>query len=93
MKIAVIAMGLVILVGFIVVVVTIVQRLAKPAGEAPAGDIAVPVPPGCWIADGWPADGKLYLRLDGETPDCRRIVILDATSGKVVGGIVAAPTP
>lgn len=93
MKIAVIAMGLVILVGFIVVVVTIVQRLANPAGEAATGTVAVPVPPGCWIADGWSADGRLYLRLDGAAPACRQIVILDPASGKVVGGLVATPTP
>jgi hypothetical protein len=92
-KIAVIAMGAVIVVGFIVVVVTIVQRLARPdraAGEI--GLIALPLQPGCWIADAWSAEGRLYLRIDGEGA-CRQVAIVDEALRKVVGLVVAVEAP
>lgn len=96
-KLAVIAMGAVIVVGFIVVVATIVQRLAGPERPAEVGVIGVPVATGCWIADAWSADGKLYLRLDGEGA-CRQVAIVDEALRKVVGLVVAvepgtAPAP
>lgn len=88
MKLAVIAMGAVIVIGFIVVVATIVQRLAGPATPGDVGVIGVPVAKGCWIADAWSADGKLYLRLDGDGA-CRQVAIVDEAQRKVIGLVVA----
>jgi len=91
-------MGAVIVIGFIVVVATIVQRLAKPETGGEIGVIGVPLQPGCWIADAWSAEGRLYLRLDGEIA-CRQVVIVDEAQRKVTGLVVgvepaaAAPLP
>ncbi len=90
-KLAVIALGAIIIIGFVVVVTTIVQRLAKPAPGGEIGVIEVPVPAGCWIADAWSADGKLYLRLDGAA-DCRQLAIVDEATRKVTGRVIAVET-
>lgn len=89
-KAAVIAMGVVIVIGFVVVVVTIVDRLAGPGEPELLGEIAVPLPAGCRLADAWSEAGRLYLRYEGEA-DCQQVAIVDPETGGVVGRVSAAP--
>jgi hypothetical protein len=80
LKLLVIGMGVVILVGFLVVVVTLVDRLANPRTPEVKGDVAVSVPAGCQLADAWSQDEKLFLRYAGEA--CGLVVVVDAESGQ-----------
>ena len=80
LKLLVIGMGVVILVGFCVVVVTLVNRLANPRAPETLGEVAVAVPAGCQLADAWSQDERLYLRYAGEA--CGLVVVVDAESGQ-----------
>jgi hypothetical protein len=91
-KLIVIALGLVIVVGFVVVIVTIVGRLAAPKGDAALGTIAVAVPAGCALADAWSDDGKFFLRLAGD-PTCPALLVVDQASGELLGTVTLTPTP
>ncbi len=86
LKISVIVMGALIAVGFVFVVVTIIQRLT---GETPApvrGDVTLEAGPGCSLADAWSADGFLYLRVAG--PDgCPAVLLFDPKTQEQVGRV------
>lgn len=71
----VIGLGLAIIGGFAFVVMTIVERLAKPEREAVPSEVTVNLPAGCNIADAWSEEGLLYLRLDG--PTCQGVLALE----------------
>ena len=79
-KLLVIGMGVVILIGFFVVVVTLVSRLSNPRSPETLGEVAVAVPAGCLLADAWSQDDRLYLRYAGEA--CGLVVVVDAESGQ-----------
>ncbi len=91
-KAAVVAMGIVIVIGFVVVVVTIVGRLSGTDEAGLAADIAVPLPPGCTLADAWSDAGRLFLRLAG-AGDCQQVLIVDLESGAAAGRVTLAPLP
>lgn len=80
LKALVIGMAVVIVVGFVVVVATLVTRLSNPTRTEVLGEIAVPVPAGCLLADAWTADDRLYLRYAGA--DCGLVVAVDPESGQ-----------
>jgi hypothetical protein len=58
---------------------------ATPA-PTPFGDVRLPVPPGCSIADMAVAGQRLFVRV-GPEGACARIVVLDAGNGAVLGTI------
>src|SRR5690606_32778833 len=61
LKLVVVGLGVLLVAGFLLVVVTIVQRLAGRGGEeAPAGRIEVALPAGCEVAQAWSDSGRLY---------------------------------
>lgn len=76
-KFAVLAMGVLIVAGLIVVVVTIVGRLSSTKESVPPGDITLPLPAGCSLADAWGEQGRIYLRLEGEGPDCQQVLVIE----------------
>ena len=80
LKLLVIGMGVVLLVGFGVVAVTLVNRLGKPRTPETLGEVTVAVPAGCQLADAWSQEERLYLRYAGEA--CGLVVVLDAESGR-----------
>jgi len=86
MKAVVVGMGALLVIGFVVVVVTIVDRLSRPAPEI-AGEIAVTVPEDCELADAWSDEGRLYLRYDGGLA-CQQVIVLDAGEGRIVARFV-----
>ena len=91
LKFLVIGMGVVILVGFLVVVGTLVDRLANPRQSKSLGEVAVRVPAGCLLTDAWNRDDRLYLRYEGE--DCGLLVVLDAESGRELARFLGRPEP
>jgi hypothetical protein len=80
LKLVVIGMGVVILVGFVVVVVTLVDRLANPREPQTLGEVRLEVPAGCQLADAWSDAERLYLRYAGE--GCGLVVVVEAESGR-----------
>jgi len=97
LKALVIVMGIIIVAGVAIVVGTIVHRMQnkRPAaitasGAALLGDIVLPLPPGCRVAEMTSANDRLWLRLEpltGNSADaaCADILILDPATGSVVG--------
>jgi hypothetical protein len=90
LKIATIAMGVLILVGTAVIVVTIVRRtMTGPAGvvEKPFSTV-LDEPPGTTIAGVASARDRLAVQLRGGGAD--RVVFVDPMSGIVVGRMALA---
>ncbi|MBX6320226.1 MAG: hypothetical protein IRY94_00205 [Rhodospirillaceae bacterium] len=94
LKTLVIAMGALIVLGTSVVIVTVANRLSRPAGTPAAagaappaafGPVEVPLPARCRVAAAVPGDGRLVLRLAGNAEECRRILVLDLASGRLLG--------
>lgn len=95
----VIIMGVFIVVGLVVVVVTIAKRLdggetatvASPAA-ASFGSVDLPVPPGCQVLEATAADERLILRL-GSGERCNQVLIVDLASGRLLGTLQMVPAP
>lgn len=60
---------------------------AESAPSAPFGDILLPLPPGCRIEDMRPDGGRLFLRVGPPEGACPRIVVIDLSTGKVLGNV------
>ncbi len=105
LKALVIIMGVLIVAGTAVVVVTIYNRMnrmadveatAPPPAPAPAmppasfGAASVTIPDGCRITATIPAGERLLLQL-GSAPRCNRILVLDLASGRLLGSIDLVP--
>ena len=59
-------------------------------GGAPLGEVVVPVPEGCVIADSRIEQPYLVLRLDGLAErGCQQVVLVDLESGRVTGRVTA----
>ena len=88
---ATIAMGVLILLGSTVLVVTIVHRATIPHPAAPAVPIALTLhePAGTAIAGIADAGGRLGIALHGGGPD--RVILVDPRSGAVAGRIALQP--
>lgn len=98
LKALVIVMGVLIVIGTTVVVVTIYNRMqtlgeaapepaAAPAASAPLPvfrEAPVALPDGCRVVEMVPAGERLLLRL-GSIARCNRILVLDLGSGAVLG--------
>ena len=96
-KIAAIAMGVLIVLGTSIVLVTIVKRVtanrdapAQHALAVPAAHFAATLdePEGTAIEGISDLNGRLAIRLRGGGPD--RVVVIDAASGAVVGRVTLA---
>lgn len=99
LKTLVIVMGVLIVAGLVVVVATIVSRIssrmAGTTASAPAtlGDVVLPLPAGCRVAEMTVAGERLWLRLEsssgsGADAACADILILDPATAKLVGRLV-----
>jgi hypothetical protein len=92
----VIIMGVLIVTGIVVVVVTIASRMGggQPKAAATAGSsfgtVDLPVPADCQVLETTAADDRLILRLGG-SESCNRLLIVDMTSGKLLGTLQLAP--
>jgi len=79
-----VAMGVLILLGTTVLVVTIVKRSAAP-GSAPGAALVLDEPAGTKIAGLTAVADRLAIELQGGGAD--RVVLVDPRSGKIVGRI------
>ncbi len=88
----VVGLGILIFAGLIVVAVTLAGRLSGGGGGGGFGQVALPLPEGCRIAEATTGEGRLVLRLEG-LPErgCDQVVVLDLESGRELGRISAEP--
>ena len=87
----VVGLGILIFAGLIVVAITVAGRIAGGDAEG-FGQVALPLPEGCRIAEATSGEGRLILRLEGLAErGCDQVVILDLESGRELGRVAAEP--
>ncbi|WP_119460226.1 DUF6476 family protein [Rhodospirillaceae bacterium SYSU D60014] len=107
LKALVIIMGIMIIAGVAVVVVTIYNRLGgmaeepAPTASAPApapanfGEAALAVPAGCRVTSTAAAGDRLILQLGPENSAagaCAQILVLDMETGSLLGRFILTPS-
>ena len=87
LKVLVIVMGLLIVAGTAVVIVTVAKRVS-PAGRPASAPVAasLTLPPGCNVAEMTTIGDRLALRLEGDG-DCRQILLVDPATASITGHI------
>ena len=93
LKAVVIVMGILIIIGFAVVVVEITRRVTTLGGSTAAavGTRTISLPSGCTVAQIAGVGDRLVLRLE-PAASCPDLIYLDA-SGREVGRVELAPAP
>ena len=91
----VIIMGVLIVIGSIVVIATIANRMsgstveiARPAAAFDMVDL--PMPAGCQVVETVATDDRLILRL-GNGERCNQLLVVDPVSGKHLGTVRLVP--
>ena len=92
LKVLVGVMGALIIVGTVVVMVTIVQRMGRGPAASGFGKASLVLPRGCRVVEMTTAGAKLALRL-GDGPDCQGIVIVDPETGRETGRLQLLAQP
>jgi len=83
-------MGVAILLGLALVAYGLVGKVKQE--EIGLGEVLLPIPAGCRLADSRIEEGRLIVRLEGlPEQNCQQIVILDLESGAVQGRVSAVP--
>jgi hypothetical protein len=85
LKIAVVVMGVLIVVGVVVLVVAITQRVGTLAVGGAAGPVVLDEPAGTHIAGVSMLPDRLAVQLQGGGPD--RVVVVDSRSGRVIARV------
>lgn len=97
MKYAVIGMGVVLVLGFFVILARIVYLTSRVDASLPAGaDVRLAIPKGAEVRTMSLSGNRLAVHLSGPAPDERSIMILDLRSGAVEARIkldAAPPAP
>lgn len=83
LKVLVVLMGVLIVAGVVVVIVTITQRMAPPTVAKALPAALLDEPPGTHIVQISAAGDRLSLLLQGGGPD--RVVVLDLRQGSIAG--------
>ncbi len=92
----VIIMGVLIVAGLVVVVVTIANRLGgadritNTRAAAEFATVDLPVPAGCEVMETTTADDRLILRL-GSGERCNQVLIVDMATGRLLGMLRLVP--
>ncbi len=98
LKILVAVMALAILAVLVIIVVTLGERLMggppSEAGtaEAALGEIEIPLPEGCTIAQARLHEDRVVLRLAGPSDrGCQQVLLVDLESGRVTTRLTGRP--
>ena len=92
LKALVIVMGVLIVAGTAVVIVTVAKRVSpsgRPASTPVAASLTLPA--GCSVAEMTTIGDRLALRLSGEG-DCRQILLVDPATASITGHISLVPS-
>jgi hypothetical protein len=91
-KAFVIGMGALIVVGLALLLYGLAEGVGKLGSGGNLGEVALPVPDGCVIAESHIEAPHLVLRLDGLADrGCQQVVLIDLDSGRVTGRVTAVP--
>ena len=90
LKFLVIVLGVLIVGGVTVIVVTLISRSGHGGGGF--GSAALTLPKGCHLIGMVNAGDRLALRL-GESADCQVILFVDPQSGQQTGSLALQPQP
>ncbi|MFQ5776120.1 MAG: hypothetical protein ACE5GS_16495 [Kiloniellaceae bacterium] len=95
LKALVVVMGLLIMASLALLAYGLVTRLSEGTdGPGRLGEVSLPLPAGCAIAEARSQEGRLILRIDGPAErDCQQVVVIDLSDGRVLGRVTAAPGP
>lgn len=83
LKVAVVAMGVLIVAGVLVLGVVLVSRMSPPAGTI--ASVLLDEPAGTRIAGASVAPDRMAVQLQGGGPD--RVVVVDTKLGRVLGRV------
>ena len=89
LKVLVIVMGVLIVAGTAVVIVTVAKRVSQAGRTAPVA-ASLTLPAGCSVAEMTTIGDRLALRLEG-AGDCRQILLVDPATGSITGHIGLVP--
>jgi hypothetical protein len=94
-KAVVIGMGFLIVGGLILLVYGVGTQMGKVGGSgAGFGEVALPVPDGCVIAESRVEAPHLVVRLDGLAErGCQQVILVDLESGRILGRLRAVTAP
>ncbi len=95
----VIILGILLVVGFAIVIATIAARVSggdeetapAPAEVTPAGDLSVPVPAGYRIEGATGDERRLVLHLSAGPEMPERVMVINTRDGRVVSSVVLTP--
>lgn len=95
LKTVVIVLGVLIVIGTGIVIVTIANRLSGGAGRsepvaasaAPGafGTVQLPLPARCRVQTATPSGERLVLQLVGNSDECRQILVVHLGTGELLG--------
>ncbi len=89
----VIVMGILIVGGMTLVGYQIVTTVGEPAAaHAPFGEVELALPPGARVLDMAAVDDRLVLRVEAGGGR-QRLLVLDPSTGALVGTMVLTPAP
>ncbi|NIA70465.1 hypothetical protein HBA54_17860 [Pelagibius litoralis] len=92
LKLLVIFMAVLILAGMGLLAYGLVTRVAEGDGGGGFAAVDVPLPDGCSIAETAVAENRLILRFEGLAErGCQQVVVVDMTTGKVLGQVRGVP--
>ncbi|MGD9667787.1 MAG: DUF6476 family protein [Hyphomicrobiaceae bacterium] len=92
LKYAVIGMGIVLILGFFIILARIVYLTSRMDASLPAGqELSIAVPAGAEVTSMSLAGNRLALHLAGPGPNERSIVVIDLASGRVVSRMRLEP--
>jgi len=89
LRILVIGMGILIVLGLILVAYGLVSRQSAEVRRASGfGEVTLPLPAGCDIAEAHARDDRLIVRVGGPAErGCQEVFVIDMANGKVLGRV------
>ena len=92
LKAAVIFMGVLIVAGVALIIVTLASRFSEDKATG-FGERSLAAPEGCSIASAEAADDRLIVRLDGLADrGCQQVLVLDLETGETLGRLSLTAT-
>jgi hypothetical protein len=94
LKTLVIFMGVLIVLGVALLVYGLSTRLSDGSDAGGFGEVALPLPAGCVLAEARAAGERLIVRSDGPAErGCQQVFVVDLASGRLLGRVGAAAAP
>lgn len=94
LKTLVIFMAVLIVLGLALLAYGLFGRMSKTQGVGGFGEVALPLPAGCVLADARAEGERLIVRSDGPVErGCQAVVVVDMASGRVLGRVAVGAAP